>query len=257
MAIATYERHSTAPTVLSVVKGLPVAHPLVQSLPDGRYLVVGSRCAWRPEGADQNALLVGADGSIERAGVIGDGIAHLLVDTDGAIWVGYFDEGVFGNFGWGNPGPEPLGSSGLVKWSTDFSKLWEYTAVDGYSVADCYALNVDHKSAWACSYADFHLIRVSDEAVTVQPTSGVSGPHGLIVTADTVGFIGSYAEKDALRIGPTSNLAQLKKYTLAMPNGAKPPPGTLVCRGSQAHLFVGADWFAFDMHSLHQGHDRD
>ena len=88
---------------LTVIDAMPVAHPHIQPLPDGGYLVVGSRCAWHAGGPERNALWVGADGSILQTGTLGDGIAHMLVDHAGHIWIGYSDEGIFGNFGWVAP----------------------------------------------------------------------------------------------------------------------------------------------------------
>ena len=38
----------------------------------------------------------------------------MQVDSLGRIWVSYADEGVYGNFGWGQPGPPPVGAAGLV-----------------------------------------------------------------------------------------------------------------------------------------------
>jgi hypothetical protein len=52
---------------------------------------------------------------------IGDGVARVRVARSGHVWVGYFDEGVYGNYGWGGGGggPAPLGAPGLVRFSPD------------------------------------------------------------------------------------------------------------------------------------------
>lgn len=42
-------------------------------------------------------------------------------------------------------------------------------------------------------------------------------------------------------------LSRLRKSEIGMPDGRLVPPGTLACRGSVAHFFVGADWFTFDL----------
>ena len=50
-------------------------------------------------------------GELRRQFVLGDGIKHVQTTAAGDIWVGYFDEGVYGNYGWGNdPDSEPIGA---------------------------------------------------------------------------------------------------------------------------------------------------
>lgn len=244
--------YSTAPlalTTVAVVPELPVAHPFVQPLPGGRFLVVGARCAWREEGPESNALVVGDDGSIEHAGTLGDGIEHVLVDSGGDIWVGYFDEGIFGNYGWGGPGPQPLGAAGIVRWSGRFEKRWEYQPVDHYhGLADCYTLNVGPDRVLACPYVDFPVVQIHRDRVSVHPTTKVSGPRGLVAAGDTIGLIGSYADAASLRTGSLRDgLSRLDKSRLGLPDGAQAASRALICRGSIAHLFVGAEWFTFDL----------
>ena len=246
-ALAAYTSGSMAPARAVIMEVLPVAHPLVQALPSGEFLVVGGRCAWRPQGPERNALVVGLDGAVKREGTLGDGIEHMLVDLNGEIWVGYFDEGIFGNYGWGNPGPEPLGSPGIVRWSPEFEKVWEYHAVDDYRLADCYALNVDADRAWACPYTDFPIMEIVSDRATFRATTDVSGPRGLLVAGEHVALLGDYQYGGSLLLGELSGLSRLRKGEIGMPDSRPVPPGTLVCRGSVADFFVGADWFTFDL----------
>jgi hypothetical protein len=76
-------------STIDVPTFLAVSH--VQPLPDGKVLIA---CA-RTQGTD-NAEVWAGSGHRERAGLIGDAIEHLLATPSGAIWVGYFDEGVYG-----------------------------------------------------------------------------------------------------------------------------------------------------------------
>ena len=106
---------------------LNLVYPKIQPLPDGEVLLVGARCRFRPIGAEENALRLDEQGDVVAAAVFGDGIQDVLVNGRGAAWVAYFDEGVFGNYGWGGPdGPEPIGSSGLVRFSRELEMEWEY-----------------------------------------------------------------------------------------------------------------------------------
>jgi hypothetical protein len=184
-----------------VVAALPVAYPHVQRFPDGTFLVVGARCGWTRSGPEQNAMVIGDDGRIIRRGCLGDGLQHVQVAEDGTMWTGYFDEGVFGNLGWGGPeGPDPLGAAGIVAWSSAFHKSWELDAAEGL-VADCYALNVAPDEVWACTYTDFPVVRISGGRHTRHDTQGVSGPAGIIATHDRVGLVGTYRDPSLLVVG--------------------------------------------------------
>lgn len=247
VALASYLGGCLSPSHQVVVSGLPVAFPFVQPLADGGFVVAGARCSWRSTGPEHNALRIGSDGAIMHTGTIGDGIADLLVDRRDGLWAGYFDEGIFGNHGWGDPGPDPLGAAGIVRWSTAFEKIWEYQETDGHQIADCYALNVADDRVWACPYTDFPLIQILPDRVTIEPTTNVGGPNGVLVAGGTVGFVGGYHDVGSLTFGSVVSPRQLRTSRLTMPDGRPVPPGVLVCRGSTAHLFVGADWFTFDL----------
>jgi hypothetical protein len=82
------------------IEPLTLAFPVVQPLSDGGLLVADSRVA---VGKPPNGHVIGSDGKLRGSIMFGDGIEHMLVDRLGRAWVGYFDEGVFGNLGWGHP----------------------------------------------------------------------------------------------------------------------------------------------------------
>ena len=93
--------HTPELAAVTRIQDLALAHITVQPMPGGRFLVAGARCRWRPEGPDRNAVLYDADGQVVSEHVLGDGIAHVLATSTGQVWVGYFDEGIYGNYGWG------------------------------------------------------------------------------------------------------------------------------------------------------------
>jgi hypothetical protein len=134
---------------------VPLAFPTVDTLPDGEVLVVGTRCWRNRDGrAERNACVFDGAGTLRRDFTLGDGINHVQTTSDGSIWVGYFDEGVFGNFGWN----DPIGSSGIVVFDTVGRPTWRFEPRGGISViSDCYALNVDDREAWTCYYTNSRL----------------------------------------------------------------------------------------------------
>jgi hypothetical protein len=171
------------------------------------------------------------------------------VAEDGTIWTGYFDEGVYGNLGWGEAGdPLPLGAAGIVAWSAAFEKTWELNSSE-VGVVDCYALNVAPDAVWACSYDDFPVIRIADGRVQVHETQDVTGPSGIIVTRDRVGLVGLYQDPSQLIVGSLVDGAftEPRRTNLWAPDGAPLPLARVHCRGSVVHFFANRDWYSFDL----------
>ncbi len=90
------------------IEPLTLTFPVVRPLADGGLLVALSRGCGRAARWPCDR----PDGKVRRSIMFRDGIEHMLVDRLGRPWVGYFDEGVFCNLGWGSPeSPEPTGQS--------------------------------------------------------------------------------------------------------------------------------------------------
>lgn len=250
VALVSYSGHSLTPQHQVLAAGLPVAFPLIQPLADGEFVVAGRRC-WRgPEGPERNALIFGHDGSVTRTGTIGDGIEHLLVDDAGGLWTGYSDEGIFGNFGWfAAEGHPPLGEPGIVRWSTQFEKLWELRAEHCPLVADCYVLNVDSNRVWACTYVDFPILEIDSGRTRIRRTAEVDGPTAMAVSGDLVAVMGDYKRPKTLLVGSLDS-PHLRRVSISMPRGWSLSTGTLVCRGPVINLFIGAEWFTFDLSQI-------
>jgi hypothetical protein len=93
-----------------------------------------------------------ADGQVVSEHVLGDGIGHVLATSTGQVWAGYFDKGIYGNYGWGRAeSEEPVGAYGIVRFSPGLEPAWrypKYTEVGPWdAISDCYALNVDDSCA--------------------------------------------------------------------------------------------------------------
>ncbi|PEJ53313.1 hypothetical protein CN692_21440 [Bacillus sp. AFS002410] len=138
--------------------------------PIGEYiLLLGSRTSLYKNGTfDNNAVIMSRDGNLINEFCLGDGIEQCLVDSQQNIITSYFDEGVFGNNRWNNP----IGASGLIKWTKDGKKLWENSK---YDICDCYAINIDTKdNLWFYYYTDFKLVKTNDKKDIVF-TPNISG----------------------------------------------------------------------------------
>ena len=59
------------------------------------------------------------------------------------MWASYFDEGVFGNYGWNHPGPPALGASGLVAFTKtgEVGFTYDPEAAHTDAVSDANAMN--------------------------------------------------------------------------------------------------------------------
>lgn len=181
---------------------LTTAFPMVQPLPDGQILVVGARAQWRADGLDQNATIYGPDGSSLMTACVGEGIEHVRSTPNGAVWLGYFDEGVYRSLGWGDPGgPEPMGWPGLVRTNRELEIEWSYPADELDPIDDCYALTVDVDDAWVVTYSSFANTRVRDSQVRSW-SSQADGGSALAGDGERVALVGGYrSDHDRLVVG--------------------------------------------------------
>jgi hypothetical protein len=243
---ATVHTASRVTQVISIGE-FGLAHPNVQPMPDGELLIVGSRCAWTAESVRPNAALYGADGSLHRTAVVGDGVQHVRSTPVGEVWIGYSDEGIYGNFGWGGPGPAPIGRSGLARFDADLNMTWEYPSAESIPrIDDFEALNVA-TDVWACYYSDYPLARIQDGSVRTWRT-GLTSASALLVDDDRVAFFGSQAtfgriEGDNLRV--TGNAP------LALPRDASARGTQLIGQGPKLNVLTpDGTWYVGDLDSF-------
>lgn len=126
--------------------------------------------------------------------MLGDGIEHVGVDRRDQIWVGWFDEGVFGNDEWRMPNGEwPPSSLGIGLFSAD----GDYQHLPNFpesGVADCYALNISGEAAWACPYTDFPLLHLRPGSPVRWWRNEITGAVALAVSGRHVLLAGGYSE---------------------------------------------------------------
>ena len=76
-----------------------VRFPAIGALPEGGFVITDTRLRVDPVSGARGSVsswVFDGDGEVVAEGSLGDGIEHLLTTPGGAIWVGYFDEGVYG-----------------------------------------------------------------------------------------------------------------------------------------------------------------
>jgi len=227
--------------------------PTVQPLPDGGVLIVGSRAQWTPGGPEQNAEAFDANGDLLRTACVGDGVAHARTTASGELWVGYTDEGVYGNMGWGwQEGPAPIGSPGILRFAPTLEVAWEFPATREMVIDDCYAMNWDGKRLWASYYSDFRLLAIEDGKASSLKSS-MPGAHALVTNGTEVAYVGGYRDEyDRVATGRTDDDAKdFQVSRLVMPDGSElPREASIVGHANELHVFAGTRWLRVDLEDL-------
>ena len=250
--------HTPELAAVTPIADLALAHITVQPMPGGKFLVAGARCRWRRDGPDRNGVLYDTDGQVVAEGVLGDGIGHVLATSDGQVWIGYFDEGIYGNYGWGQDGTEePVGAYGIVRFSPGLEPVWHYPRYNEVgpwdAISDCYALNVDDMCAWACYDSDFPVVCIRDGAVTGWHND-IKGASALAVAGSRVALFGGYGpdhDRLALTELGADRAQPAGQYRVVLPGGEPLPAGTQVTgRGSRLHFLTGTSWYQLGMDDI-------
>jgi hypothetical protein len=212
--------------------------------PDRRWLIVAKRAQGEP-----NARILSPVGDKQTSIFLGDGIEHVKIDDTNRIWVGWFDEGIFGNRTWQVAGLEwPPSSYGLACFD-DRGSLLEHAGAgpSAAGIADTYALNVFGKNAWACTYTEFPIVRMGTHSEFWWQTF-LRGPRALAIRDHLVLAVGGY-ETDRnlavlLRLSDDS-ATDLGRWRLPFKPGAfREPPGFdfMDGRGEMLHLVQNGNW---------------
>lgn len=253
------------PVQTVAITDLTVPNPHVQPLPGGRILLVSPRCRWYGDSAghdadhraDRNAVSYHSDGTRAGEGVLGDGIGRLATTAAGRIWAGYYDEGIYGNFGWGGPdGPRPIGAPGLVGFDEDFARVWP-SAEDRFGLGDdCSCLNVAGDTLWA-GYSG-GVVAVRDGVRTTWRSDDGGRGYGLLVD-EPAGRIALFSalgrgRDERLRVGDLDDYAGeitwQQPRSLLLPDGSALPPSYVHGRGATMHVVTGTDWYRLDLADL-------
>jgi hypothetical protein len=222
-------------------------------MPGGRFLVAGARRRWRRDGPDRNAVLYDTDGQVISQHLLGDGIEHVLATSTRQVWAGYFGEGIYGNYGWGQARtPQPVGAYGIVRFSPALEPAWHYPryteAGPWEPISDCYALNIDDTCAWACYDTDFPVVRIRDDTVTGWHND-IKGARPLAVAGSRIALFGGYGpDHDRLAVTEAGHARPRGEYRIALPDGQPLPSRTqAIGRGPRLHFLTRTDWYQLDV----------
>ncbi|WP_445630856.1 hypothetical protein [Nostoc sp. DSM 114167] len=181
----------------------------IQPLPAKEILLVCARCHYKsPNDFERNGRIYSLGGKFSREILLGDGIQSVQTTSNGTIWTSFFDEGVFGNFGW----DEPIGSSGLVAWDSTGNKIYDFQPTDGLdSICDCYALNVESDTdVWLYYYTEFPLVHLHHKKIQSVWNMPISGSDGFAVSGSRALFRGGYDDRDTYHLFSLNNNGKVK-----------------------------------------------
>lgn len=238
---------------LTRLSGIDITFPFVDRLPNGNLLIVGSRAAYYPDGTyDSNALIFGSDGKLIRRVLLGDGIQSVFCDGRGRIWVAYFDEGVYGNFGWGSEdGPEPIGAAGLACFDDRGDVLWRFNSEnEAHWIDDCYALNVRNELITVFYYSDFSICQIDGEFRRRFWDTDLGGCHAIAVHANQALLTGQYHDSpETGYLGTMSDdrLGDVQQVKFNIPRLGPDERVRFIGRGTTLNVFHGNRWLQHDM----------
>jgi len=224
----------------------------IQPLPEGELLLYCGRCRRYDNGThDRNARVYDSAGGFRRDFLLGDGINRVQTTADGRIWVGYFDEGVFGNYGW----TEPIGGAGLVCWDATGESIYEYVPPAGMdSICDCYALNVTaDDEIWLYYYTEFPLVRLRRNGDASVWRSQLGGSDAFAIHNGFVLFRGGYNQRDTYQLFELGNeglMTQRSLLAFTDDSGARLQNVHAFARGPFLYLRDGLRCYRADVREL-------
>lgn len=231
------------------ISGLTITFPKIDLLPDWEVLIVASRCQRFRDGSHElNAKVYDHAGNLRREFLLGDGIEHVQTNAGGDIWVGYFDEGVYGNFGW--PVDGTVGAAGLSCFNSMGEHLWNFSPPEGFDhISDCYALNVSPENVWACYYTGFPLVRINaSRQVRGWNNEYISGAQSVVVKGEQILLYGGYRERatncSLLRLSGDA-LDLVAEVSLKLPDNVDLSKARVIGRNDELHVFSDDEWYRF------------
>lgn len=235
------------------VRSLPDVRPCFPSahvLPGDALLLVGGRAAYRRGSPEHNAHLYDADDRLVRTACVGDGVQNVATTASGAIWIGYFDEGVLGNYGWGEPGVAPIGTPGLNRFDASLSLIWSHPRPG--EIVDCYSLTITGEDCAICPYVDWPIQRFSLQGRAESwRNTAATGAHALVCNGPAAALVGGYSEE---RHRVVAGALAGDQFCPVAANGRllledqPAPDDTYLCgRDGILHAFGAGGWYTLEL----------
>jgi hypothetical protein len=216
----------------------------VQPIHDDKILLAGARSRYfNKDKFELNGKLFDLDGVLLKEILLGDGIQNLQVSKNGTIWTGYFDEGVFGNYGW----EKPIGAPGLIAWNINGEKLFINSKAD---ICDCYALNViSDDDIWFYYYSDFNLCNIKDSQIQFFKPN-VSGSSGFIKYESYFLFDKGYGKHDEYSLLKTPSFKEQFSISFINMDGKKVRSSTRDFRKDKLLLIDNDDVYVVQLRNI-------
>ena len=222
----------------------------VQPIDDNNILLVCSRSYLYESGKyDLNAKVFDIHGNQVRQFLLGDGIQNVYVTNENRVWTSYFDEGIYGNYGW----EDPIGRMGLRAWDSNGNALYQYPSSEQYFIDDCYALNVvADEDVWFYFYLDFILARYNKGKIEYFKPD-IEGSDGFIIYQDFVLFRGGYGKRDnylLYKFSSPNSLGRKKLLSFTDEQNKTIKSDLISCRGSLFLLTTGTKVYIADLKDI-------
>ena len=221
--------------------------PRIDRFPDGRWLVASVR-KW-PDLPDR--ILDEAGSEISRL-TLGDGIMQMKIDASDRIWVGWFDEGVFGNETWRVPDLEwPPSAYGLAAFDSAGKVLRVSSgSVPEEQIADCYALNVIGDQVWASTFPGSPISMSNDGAAFRWWRTTLDGSLALAVAAPyflAAGGFGDEGDRVVLGRLDQDHVTIIDEWRLPFSVGFPSAVELVDAREDRLHVVVDGFWHVWSM----------
>lgn len=207
----------------------------------------------------RNVVAFDGDGTRTGAFYAGDGIAQMLTDPDGRIWISYFDEATY-RFA------KPDGTwaesfmIGLARWDDPGGDPWFAYNDTGRAVdwCDCYAMNVGRELVHACPYTEFPVVEIDANGVRSITPNSITGCSGLAVSGSALAFLDQHRHNDTpvwmIRKARRADGAVIEtgQDILTLPDGRSPGAWARGKVGRDAMLFLHEEgdprrWYRYEI----------
>jgi len=123
-------------------------------------------------------------------------------------------------------------------------------------IDDCYALNVDGTTAWACCDADFPIVRIHDGDI-VGWRNDVRSGAALAVDGTTAALVGGSGRLTARQL-TAGRFRPTSEYRIVLPTGSPLRGHTqIIGRGPTLHFLTDDYWYQLDIRDTLQQREED